>query len=189
MYYSWIRQDYSLWSKQYLIFNYLKEELSVTVWTVNHLATAKTSPFPFVLWLLSCEVPCRPAVSALPTCPKARIPYGTASTLASYGIIMRNLLNSRGSARVSTWVSRGRCDLFSSQRIDHKLSEFAQVLSGVLAHTHTYVKSWRTTLAGQKGTSTWFCFVFQSKMFIASVSFTKKPSQLRTLDSNSTRME
>lgn len=136
MYYSWIRQDYSLWSKQYLIFNYLKEELSVTVWTVNHLATAKTSPFPFVFWLLSCEVPCRPAVSALPTCPKARVPYGTASTLASYGIITRNLLNSRGSARVSTWVSRGRCDLFSSQRIDHKLSEFAQVLLGVLAHTH-----------------------------------------------------
>ncbi|KAF2977865.1 hypothetical protein EK904_007833 [Melospiza melodia maxima] len=28
-----------------------------------------------------------------------------------------------------------------------------------------------------------------SKMFIASVSFTKKPSQLRTLDSNNTRME
>lgn len=195
MYYSWIPLDYSLCSKQYLIFNYLKEELSVTVWTVNHLATAKTSPLPFVFCLLCCKVflacqqfqPCQPA-------PKPQ--YPTEQTLPSHHMELSWGIYCTAEAvhRFPPGYQEGRWDLFSCQRIEHKLSEFAQVLLRLFhththAHTLSYVKSWRTTLAGQKGTSTRFCFVFQSKMFIASVSFTKKPSQLRTLDSNNTRME
>lgn len=163
------------------------------MWTVNHLATAKTSPLPIVLWLLSCKVflagqqfqPCQSA-------PKPE--YATEQLLPlhhmelSWGIYC----TAEAVHKFSPGYQEGRCDLFTCQRIEHNLSELAQVLLGVLCthtHTHTHVKSWRTTLAGQKGTSTRLCFVFQSKMFIASVSFTKKPSQLRTLDSNNTRME
>lgn len=56
MYYSWVQLDcIYLWSKQYLIFSYLKQECYIFQWSVSHLATAKMSPLPFVFWLLSCK--------------------------------------------------------------------------------------------------------------------------------------
>lgn len=194
MHYSWIRLDYSLWSKQYLIFNYLNEELSVTVWTVNQLATAKTSPLPFVFWLWSCEVllagqhfqPCQPA-------PKPEHPTEQLLPLHQMELSWEISCTAQAVPRFPPAIKRGGVIYSHAKELNTNSMSLHRFFWGFSTythiHTHTYVKSWRTTLAGQKGTSTWFCFVFQSKMFIASVSFTRKPSQWRTLDSKSTRME
>lgn len=170
MYYSWIRLDYSLCSKQYLIFNYLKEELSVTVWTVNHLATAKTSPLPFVFCLLCCKVflasqqfqPCQPA-------PKPE--YPTEHLLPSHHMELSWGIYCTAEAvhRFPPGYQEGWCDLFSRQRTEHnKLSEFAQVLSGVL-HTHTCVRTHlREVLKNNSGrteghfNTVLFCFPVQN---------------------------
>lgn len=151
------------------------------------------TPSICVLALILWSVPCRPTASASPTCAETRVPTGqllpSHHRYCSWGIPQRAAAVHRFLLRRSLQYRRAKCFLFSRQRIAPITQVSLHRLLQQFWHAHTYVKSWRTTLAGQKGTSTLFCFVFQSKMFIASVSFTKKPSQLRILDSNNTRIE
>lgn len=142
MYYAWIKLDYSLWSKQYLIFNYLKEELSVTVRTINHLATAKTSPLPFVFWLLSCKV-LLAGQQFQPHQPTSKPEYPTNNSYPC--TIWNNHEKSTAQQRQCTGfylgIKRGSVIYSHTKEFNTNSLSSHRFFWGFCTHPHTYVKS------------------------------------------------